>query len=54
MVEVNVGSEWIKEEVQTVNIVDFQKEEKRSGAVIPEDKYDMKAVLFYFLKGGNI
>lgn len=27
--EVNVGLEWIKEEVQTVNIVDFSKGEEK-------------------------
>lgn len=42
MVEVKVRLRWIEEEVKTVNIVDFQKTEKKNGAMIPKDKFDVK------------
>lgn len=44
--------ELIKTKVKIVNFVDFQKE-KRNGAMIPEDRFDVKEV-FYFLKDGRI
>lgn len=42
VVEVKVWLRWIEEEVKTVNIVDFQKTEKRNRAVIPKDKFDVE------------
>lgn len=42
MVEVKVRLRWIEEEVKTVNIVDFQKTEKRNGAMISKDKFGVK------------
>ena len=47
VVEVKVWLEWIKEEVKIVNIVDFQKKEKRNGTMIPEDTYDGKEVFLF-------
>lgn len=47
MVEVKVALEWIKEEVKTVN-TDFQKNGKRNGVMIPEDRYDVRGSFFFF------